>query len=476
MGFGYGTLQTVGSGSDSIWLVKVGGTRYEMGYEYGRLLANQVAGCIASMSAVAPFTEAQYAAAVAAMWKSTYFDTTSYDQELQGVADGCAAGGHPEITYEKLRRMQLIPDMSELGCSLFAAWGSATASGHLCQLRNLDWSMDTGIQDYPVVAIFEPDDGQVHAVIGFAGMLGVSGGGLNEHGIALSQIMGYFCDPETLNGIPFPILLREAIYHDTTLAEALSRITSATRTNNYYYGVSGPDGGSLTGRLLLTSNRRCDIYSDNQSVNPHPCVSPTPFHTSLNDVVYWRRHDGGGNQMFYNAITARYGNIDSTRSIEIAQIVGVSSTLLSVVYDATTRQFWVAFAEGLTPAHQRGYVPFDLTTPPYTTLSLSVTNPSWGSVTVDPNLPRYYDPNTVVTLTAAAVSGKSFRDWTVYDPNYPGDANHATVLDTPTIMISMSSNMQVEAAFKCGTGLGGVLPLSVAGVLAMIVVVRMRKR
>lgn len=428
---GYGTRETVGAGTDEITLVKVGGTRYQMGYWYGRLLADEISACWASLSAAAGCSEAEYAAAIAAMWNPAYFDTAAYEAELQGMADGCEDGGHPEVTFEELQKMHVLPDISEHGCSLFAAWGNATADGHLYQLRNLDWSMDTGVQDYPVVAIFEPDDGHVHAVIGFAGLIGVAGGGISENGITQSEIMGYFCDPETLNGIPFPFLLRDILYHDTTLAEALTRVQNATRTNNYHYGLSGPDGAEITGRLLLTSNTRCDIYADNQSVDPHPCFDEeglAPFHNPLVDVVYWTRHNGSRNEEFYNAIKARYGNIDSTRSLEIADIIQDvgGGTLLSVVYDATAGEFWVAYAEGLAPAPDQGFVHFDLSTPEgLTALDSYVAAPddsyTWSQVgTIGGSGYTAYvlDMTSQTWLTSAEVNRTQWQHWlTVIKPN-----------------------------------------------------------
>jgi len=357
---GYGTVQTRGSGTDEITLLKVGGTRYQMGYWYGCLLADQIAGCWAGLYAtVAGYSDTVYDAATAAMWDSAHFDTTSYENELNGMAAGCADAGHPEITFEILRRMQLFADIGETSCGLFAAWGDATADGHLYQMRNLDWSMTAGIQDYPLVVIYEPDDGNLHAVIGAAGLVGAAGGGMNEHGVAVSEIMGGFGDSETLDGAPFPLLLREALYHDTTLAEALTRIQNAERTNEYYYCVSGPDGTDSSARLLLTSNTRFDAYAGNESVDPHPYYSP--FHDPLVDVVYWKNHNGSGNENLYNAINARYGAINPQKALEIAQADGVSSTVLSIIYDTTALKCWVACANGSTdPAHNQAYVEFDL--------------------------------------------------------------------------------------------------------------------
>ena len=183
---------------------KTNSLRADSGW-YGHLLADQIAPCAAGMFAAAGYSEMEYNNAVTAMWNSAYFDTAAFDSELNGIADGCASAGHAEVTYDVLRRLQLIPDMAENGCSLFAAWESATADGHLYQMRNLDWIMTAGIQDYLVIAIYEPDDACRHAVIGWADTLGAGGGGMNKYGIAVSEIMGHFCDAETLNGVPFAI-------------------------------------------------------------------------------------------------------------------------------------------------------------------------------------------------------------------------------------------------------------------------------
>ena len=45
--------------------------------------------------------------------------------------------------------------------------------------------MDAGVQDYPVVAVFDPVDGNLHTVIGFAGMIGAIGA-------AVGILVGWF--------------------------------------------------------------------------------------------------------------------------------------------------------------------------------------------------------------------------------------------------------------------------------------------
>ncbi len=97
-------------------------------------------------------------------------------------------------------------------------------------------------------------------------------------------------------------------------------------------------------------------------------------------------------------------------------------------------------------------------------LSLTVINESYGTVTVEPNLPEY-PSGSVVTLSATPIDGKSFRQWEIYDPNYPGDANYAVIDTNNPLTIVMTGDTSVGAAFKCGTGAS--LGLPVLGLLAL---------
>jgi exportin-7 len=41
-------------------------------------------------------------------------------------------------------------------CSFYGLWGKATLGGKTLQLRALDWDVDSGLQDYPVITIYHP--------------------------------------------------------------------------------------------------------------------------------------------------------------------------------------------------------------------------------------------------------------------------------------------------------------------------------
>jgi hypothetical protein len=57
-------------------------------------------------------------------------------------------------------------------CSFYGLWGKATLGGKTLQLRALDWDVDSGIQDNPVITIYHPRStklGHTFANVAWAG-------------------------------------------------------------------------------------------------------------------------------------------------------------------------------------------------------------------------------------------------------------------------------------------------------------------
>ena len=102
------------------------------------------------------------------------------------------------------------------------------------------------------------------------------------------------------------------------------------------------------------------------------------------------------------------------------------------------------------------------------TLSLDIVTDPWGGVVLDPepivsgtDVPgpnEYtYREGTSVSLSAEPTAGKSFRHWVIYDANYPGDANYATIDSNSQTTVFINADPELTAAFKCGSGVGRIL-------------------
>lgn len=69
---------------------------------------------------------------------------------MVGLTD--ATGGD----YKTLRRVHMIGELTKGACSMFGAWGNATAAGRLIQLRALDWDFDGPYRKYATVTVYHP--------------------------------------------------------------------------------------------------------------------------------------------------------------------------------------------------------------------------------------------------------------------------------------------------------------------------------
>jgi len=75
-----------------------------------------------------------------------------WDDEFRGVAKGSG------ISTETWRRVNLIPELLKASCSIGGWWGPATASGHLIQLRALDWEEHAPIAKFPTITVYHPTE------------------------------------------------------------------------------------------------------------------------------------------------------------------------------------------------------------------------------------------------------------------------------------------------------------------------------
>lgn len=340
---GYRT--SVGSGADEVPVVVVKGTPYDMGYALGRLTKDDAVAMLQgflgkSQGSGSPrYTNEMLDAAWQAV--SPYVHER-FKEEMRGLADGAG------LPLEQVRRAHMVPVVSDYSCSGIAAWGKATKDGHLYQTRNLDWEMNVGAQDHPLLVVYLPNEGVPHVNVTFAGYIGVNTG-MSAEGIALSE-MGNSPGrdyPFDLNGAHFTTLFRDVLYDAHNLDEAVGIITKARRIKKYHFVV----GDGKTGRAvkMLAHAPNLVVWKDN---DPRDEYAPRV----LENVVY--EDEGRG---AFHPLREKWGALDEHAMIDICRLIPIKgSNVLSVVYDATALELWVAYAEKQIEAYQRPYVPFRL--------------------------------------------------------------------------------------------------------------------
>ncbi|NLH15039.1 MAG: hypothetical protein GX455_00525 [Phycisphaerae bacterium] len=353
----HGRLERIGLGDDGLFLLYVWGTPQEMGLAHGRLLKDPVQKhCDHLIRAMSQAMEAK-----PEMLDEVYAATKPhipphFTEEMQGLAEGAG------IPLQTVIRCQMIGEASEWHCSLFGAWGKATASdGHTYQLRALDYNIHAEIQRFPTIIVHVPKQGHPFANIGWAGIIG-SVTGISSVPLAISEIGDdYDAANDSFDGIPFQFLLRDILQFDENLDAAITRVKNARRTTSLMYAIG--DGRKGRVKALQTSRTLCNIF-DWDNLEPN-----VQTHPRLEDVVYWGmswnvpRYD----QPLHDQLKVHYGRINAPVVIENILPTVRTGNLQVAIYDLTALKIWTANARaegesGPLNAYERTFIEVDMKT------------------------------------------------------------------------------------------------------------------
>ncbi|MDP2334849.1 MAG: C45 family autoproteolytic acyltransferase/hydrolase [Bacteroidota bacterium] len=340
----------VGDGDDRIEVIVVSGTPHQMGVELGKHLKDKAKKSMQMYLNAAQKEDSTLCSRknLLLAWKTNepYMDKR-FIEELKGFSEGSG------IDLSFLEAAHAIPFISPYACSGVDAWGKATTNGHLYQIRNLDYSTDAGLQDYPVVIVYKPTNGIAHANITFSGMLS-SHTGINAQSIVIGE-KGESPErelPYDLHGKHFTILFRELLYDAKSLSDAEKIIENSKLIKRYYFFVGDgklKDGAALKYLISTPDSVRWHKWTDMDKTDIHvPKV--------YNDITYYTMKNDIASTFF----DEHYGRIGAPEMIKLSKSVASGGNLADVVYDATALEIWVANATDTEPASARQYVHIDL--------------------------------------------------------------------------------------------------------------------
>lgn len=339
----------VGKGEAQVPLVVVRGTPYEMGHQLGHLTADQMHAFIPTAMAGLTSELKVSQQDLCDVWSRTAAYTDDrVEQELAGLADGS------ELPLAQLQAMHAVPLLMPYSCSSIAAWGDATRDGHLYQTRNLDWSLEVGAHNFPVIVVYIPDHGIPHVVPTFAGMIGAHTG-MNASGIALSE-MGDASSkemPYQVHAPHFTTFFRTILYDAESLTDALKIFAAQEPTKRYHYvfgdGRKEHHAVKIRAHAPESFDQRVVIWKDN---DPADEVAPNV----LPGVVY--NDEGRG---AFPLLQNRHGSLDAESLVGMCNKIPIKGgNVVNVVYDATALRLWVSYAKDGQEAYQRPYVFVDL--------------------------------------------------------------------------------------------------------------------
>ena len=188
-------------------------------------------------------------------WNNVSAADPVYD-EVAGIAHGaCVATGCADEAALRARVMQinLLPELIQMQCSMMGAWGAATPTGHLTQLRTLDFG-EGPFANASVLVVHHPKAAgetggagglaRPWASLGFTGYAGVVTGWTPD--LSLSQkvddLYGHPGRPAgAYAGRAVSFVIRDVLEGSSSLEDAEKIINDATRTWGVWLGLGAAD-------------------------------------------------------------------------------------------------------------------------------------------------------------------------------------------------------------------------------------------
>jgi hypothetical protein len=348
-GVGAGYRTAVINGSVRVPVVVVGGTPYQMGWQSGHLMREEVRTFVPAV--VAGFKQELKVddAVLDEVWAATSGQTDDrVEQELLGLSNGAG------LPVRLLQHAHCLPLLMPYSCSSVAAWGSATVDGHLYQTRNLDWSLEAGAHEFPVLVVRLPNQGRAHVTPSFAGMVGAHCG-MNAAGIVLSE-MGDASGKEApydVHAPHFTAWFRTILYDAGSMSEVLEIFHRQPQTKRYHF-VFG-DGLREKRAVKIRTDTR-DHGPDQVRVWKDADASDELAPDVLSCVVY--QDEGRG---AFPILRKGQGKLDGPAMIALANSIPIKGgNVMNAVFDGTALRLWVSYAGGGQEAYQRPYVHLDL--------------------------------------------------------------------------------------------------------------------
>ena len=238
---------------DNFKILHLNGSYYEMGYQHGHLLADQIE---ENFRAFLNYTE-QYG------WNYSFYIwlwneikeyiPNDYMYELQGLSHGSG------LSLLNVSINNIMADWFH--CCDAAAWGPATADNKLIHIRSFDWSMEMvdpitgrGLRENQILIVRNPENGYSSVEPSFSGLIG-GPGGINEKGIGVGILCSYCFDEINsthAEGIPVTFRVKMVLDKAANVYEAL-KIINSNKTSGYNFIISDKNNAYAVEQTLSKS-------------------------------------------------------------------------------------------------------------------------------------------------------------------------------------------------------------------------------
>jgi len=342
---GAGFLEDV----DGYRVLHVKGEPYEMGYQQGALLRDDIRESVRFLFEVKAkelkvelaglkLLNPKRAIQGIASQQRKYVPERFFD-EMRGVADGAG------LDVQDIIVANFIPELFH--CSGFAISGSATKDGTLYHGRILDYGCDWRLQEHAVLTIAEPRGKIPFVNVTYAGFVG-SVTGMNAERVSIGEMggrgMGHW------DGVPMAFLVRMVLEEADALDRGIAIFHNNPRTCEYYFVIADGETGKAVGMEACWN-----VFNVVGMGESHPRLP-----SALKDAVVLSA--GDRYKELVRRVEKGLGTFDADSARHLMdRPVAMKSNLHSVLFETTTTRFWVANAsrDG-KPASEQPYQAFQL--------------------------------------------------------------------------------------------------------------------
>ena len=462
-----------------LFILKLKGSRYEMGLQHGKLLKQQIHKGVVSYHAdfVGNFSGLKKAPWIIRRFYQHYLDWKFYRplmkyaprdflEEIKGLADGCdlpfdlvlrgnllSEVNMNRVVFNQKKQLRNLPQSE---CSSFAAYGHLTEDGSMLVGRNTDYS-GAGLWDrYQTIFFYEPVDGYRFVNIGTAGLL-KSNSCMNEAGLCLGGHFLYSEDVST-KGIGFTALEYEIMTKTSSMGEAYRLVSSSARAGAFAFLIASAREKEAC--VIECTASKSDIRFAEKGVIYETNFMTTP---ALKPVDFLIRHGLGKNPKaryarFEQVLAEFSGQITPQKAAEfmgdhynicsqsfrpLGDVIATLNNLTSVVFNPDRLVFWVA--SGLAPVCNNPYYGFDFNaeySDQVSSFKPSVLAPNNYIRTVGyETLKRYYPIRKAVKIESANPT-EYFSEIEQIVKTVPGESVYRIVL--AKILLSMNQPEKAE--------------------------------
>ena len=430
--FGRGSLEQ----RDGLYVLRLRGSPYEMGYQHGALLAREIRqGAVPFYDQVVDNTSPFNQMSPTKRWfLARYFDWTiyrpllthspkSFVEELKGLAGG---SGLPfpvvfrgnmlselKMNLQKRLGKGYARHLRRSECTSFAAFGEMTQDGGLIMGRNTDY-WGVGLWDkFHIVMFYEPAEGFCFANVSSAGLLKCNSC-MNERGVCLGGHF-LFSDDVQPTGIGFTALELQIMKQAASVDDAYRLVADSPRAGAFAYLIADGqrgDAGVIEASASAAGLRRAEndrIWETNfgttEAFRPHDLG--LRYGISKNPISRYERMrqllDGNRGQVDPQRAAHFMGDhwdMCSEDTRPTGHIISTLANVTSAVFDPTGLNFWVA--AGPSPVANNPYVGFSLTGElagePYAVDPPRLAPNPYVESDLFPALRRYYDVMVKLTI------------------------------------------------------------------------------